>query len=400
MASQDRRIRIPAARARDAALGVGLIFALAAAGPAPSRAADIMMIDAHSQISAEVGLDRALALMDEAGIARVILSAVGRGGVRPLLDFARAHRDRIVPAIGLKPERMRNGDPEALAQLRRMGRNPAFGALSEVMILHQQKGRHAPEIVIGLGSDYAKAALAIARERGWPLVVHIEFGFAASRSEYDSTMATFEALLDANPAMPIVLSHMGQLDPAAARRLIVAHRNVHFLTSHANPIFTADHGTNLPWTELFAGEALAPDWRALFVSHPDRFVLAFDNVYDPDWSDHYVRQARLWRAALAELPPEVANAVAHGNAERLWHLNAASPAAAGPHEMVGPAGLTAREVVARLDRDGDGRLSRSEFRRPPKLFARIDSDHDGFVTSPELEAAWRRYAGAGGRASP
>jgi hypothetical protein len=58
----------------------------------------------------------------------------------------------------------------------------------------------------------------------------------------------------------------------------------------------------------------------MFVKYPDRFILNFDNVFEDHWSDLYVKQAALWRKALAELPAGVASKVAHENAERLWKL--------------------------------------------------------------------------------
>jgi Ca2+-binding EF-hand superfamily protein len=42
------------------------------------------------------------------------------------------------------------------------------------------------------------------------------------------------------------------------------------------------------------------------------------------------------------------------------------------------------------DEDGDGRMSRTEFRRLPQIFNFIDADRDGYVTPAELEAAWRK----------
>ncbi len=60
--------------------------------------------------------------------------------------------------------------------------------------------------------------------------------------------------------------------------------------------------------------------------------------------------------------------------------------------VVGPRGLTARQVVKRLDRDGDGRISQDEFRGRPKRFSAIDADGDGFVSTSELETAWRSRA--------
>jgi hypothetical protein len=75
-----------------------------------------------------------------------------------------------------------------------------------------------------------------------------------------------------------------------------------------------------PWTRIFAGDRLKPEWRNLMVAHPDRFILAFDNVFPGHWSGKYVQQAQLWRKALSDLPPPVAHAVAQRNAERLWRL--------------------------------------------------------------------------------
>ena len=56
------------------------------------------------------------------------------------------------------------------------------------------------------------------------------------------------------------------------------------------------------------------------VRHPGQFVLGFDHVWAKHWEKYYLPQVRLWRSALAALPDEVAHAVAHGNAERLWNL--------------------------------------------------------------------------------
>lgn len=65
---------------------------------------------------------------------------------------------------------------------------------------------------------------------------------------------------------------------------------------------------------------LKPAWRKLIIEHPSRFILAFDNVWPHHWSDMYVEQAELWRNALGKLPSDIAHAVAHRNAERLWKL--------------------------------------------------------------------------------
>jgi len=58
----------------------------------------------------------------------------------------------------------------------------------------------------------------------------------------------------------------------------------------------------------------------LVVSHPNRFILGFDNTRAKLWSDIYIDQIKLWRRALSKLPRDVAEKVAYRNAERLWHL--------------------------------------------------------------------------------
>ncbi len=71
---------------------------------------------------------------------------------------------------------------------------------------------------------------------------------------------------------------------------------------------------------MFDDELLTPAWKDLMTQNPDRFILAFDNVWPDHWGTYYLRQIALWRKALAARPHEAAHAIAHGNAERLWRL--------------------------------------------------------------------------------
>jgi predicted TIM-barrel fold metal-dependent hydrolase len=160
--------------------------------------------------------------------------------------------------------------------------------------------------------------LKAAVERGWPFIAHYEF--AAAGSDYEPLMGQFEDAARKYPNHPFMLIHMGQLGPQEAGQLIKAHPNVYFITSHSNPVNIARH-PNQPWSNMFDdNDRLSPGWRALVLAHPERFVLAFDNVFPEFWGSMYLDQAALWRTALSALPATVAHAVAHGNAERLWKL--------------------------------------------------------------------------------
>jgi len=82
----------------------------------------------------------------------------------------------------------------------------------------------------------------------------------------------------------------------------------------------ATKSSRQPWANLFKGKHLSPEWRDLFIQHPDRFVFALDNVFSEHWTGFYVKQMEYWKSAMEDLPAEVAHLVAHGNAERLWHI--------------------------------------------------------------------------------
>lgn len=57
------------------------------------------------------------------------------------------------------------------------------------------------------------------------------------------------------------------------------------------------------------------------------------------------------------------------------------------------------QFMRRLDSDGDGRVTREEFRGPPKRFGQIDANKDGVISREEIEA-FRAAGGGGGQQGP
>jgi hypothetical protein len=51
--------------------------------------------------------------------------------------------------------------------------------------------------------------------------------------------------------------------------------------------------------------------------------------------------------------------------------------------------------LARVDADGDGRISREGWGRKPEAFARLDADGDGYLTREEMMRARKRRGGRG-----
>jgi predicted TIM-barrel fold metal-dependent hydrolase len=282
-------------------------------------AEELYFVDAHSQVDEDVrDLDLIIRRMDAAGVNQTILAA--RSGRKPgeVVEFSNLHPGRIVPSVRIKSDSFDKNPAKWRKFVQAQINSGRFRSMSEFLLYHARKGNKAPEVRAYPEDERVRFALAAAIERGWPFVVHIEFA-SLSASERERFMAGFESLMRENPQLQFLINHMGQLQPPEAAKLITAHDNFHLLTAHTTTIITSE--SDEPWTRMFEGERLAPAWKELMIAHPERFVFALDNVWLKHWEAYYPEQIKQWRHALADLPPSVAHAVAHGNAERLWRLD-------------------------------------------------------------------------------
>ncbi|MBI2989335.1 MAG: amidohydrolase family protein [Deltaproteobacteria bacterium] len=288
-----------------------------------------VLIDAHGQFDHEVNGEAVINLLDQGGISRIILSAIRGRPAGDVADLAVDHPDRITPAVRTKGDGYEDEDriDQWFQTLKARVDSGRFKAMAEILMYHTAKrGGEDPEVIVHPHDDRVQRALGLTLSENWPFIVHIEFA-AASKKKLnnqnlaDHLMEELEQLLEEHPDHPFVLIHMGQLQSDEVRRLIESHNNIYFMTSQATPV-TAEE--RQPWVNMFdvSGDRLTQEWERLVRDHPDRFILAFDNVYRENWNepDRYLDQIAFWRKALKWLPINVAEAVAHGNAERLWNL--------------------------------------------------------------------------------
>ena len=286
--------------------------------------ARIPMIDAHSQASKYVDLDDIIPLMNKAGVSRTLLSARRGLSWRKISSLAVANPERITASIRTKGGIYRDNSPRYYRRLNKQLQDPTFGAMAEIMIYHAEKRKgDAPEIDVNFAEPQPAAAISAARSKGWPIILHIEFatlpGDEKRRAEF---MGMFEEFLRLQNGYPVALTHLGQLRAKEAGRLLENHQNLHLITSRSN--WYAINQAGQPWTEVVAVGGLVPAWRDLVLKYSGRFILGFDNVWQEDWGWFYINQAHIWQKVLQSLPPAVAHAVAHRNAERLWGLPTAN----------------------------------------------------------------------------
>ena len=285
-----------------------------------NSAVRIPMIDAHSQAGKYVDLDDIIPLMNKAGVTRTLLSARRGLNWREISTFAGSNPARITASVRTKGGVYRDNSPKYYRRLEKQLNDPNFGAMAEIMIYHaERRKRDAPERDMDFAEPQPAAAISAARSKGWPIVLHIEFqSIPGDTLQRSSFMKQFEEFLQRQDGFPVVLTSLGQLKATEAQRLLKKHKNLHLNTSRAN--WYAISQKSQPWTEMVSVGGLVPAWRKLVLQYPDRFILAFDNVWQEDWGWFYINQARIWQKALQSLPSDVAHAVAHRNAERLWRL--------------------------------------------------------------------------------
>lgn len=284
-----------------------------------TQADNLYFIDAHSQIDQEIeDINLVLKRMNENNVQKTILSARGKRSDADIVKLARKSSGRIIASIRTKGGKYTKNKPWFYRKLEKQSNNGKFGAIAEVLMYHAQKGSKAKEIEIYPRDERVQAALNAARRNNWPFIAHIEFASLGSdkRKRY---MEEFESLLKENSSHPVLLIHMGQLQPQEAEILLARYKNFHLITSHADPITV--NNSSQPWVNMFQGNQFKPHWKALMLKFPDRFVFALDNVWAKHWKSDYSNKMKLWHKALADLPAEIAEKIAHGNAKRLYQLN-------------------------------------------------------------------------------
>lgn len=294
-----------------------LLFALPNMATSAEPMDDLYFVDAHSQLPKGLNVKSILPLMDKAGIWHTILSAGAVRSPQEVAFFAEAHPYRMTAAVRSQGKDFMNNSPGFPKFLNLQLNNPTFRAFAEAILFRPRISRKLPYVDVGANHPQSEIILDAAYARGWPFVAHYEF--ASAKAKKDVYMVELETMLRKYRQVNTVMINMGQLDADTVRRLIGAHKNIFFMMSRSNPAYIANDPKQ-PWVNMFDGDVLSADWQGLILDHPDRFIVAFDNTKRKQWEQLYMDQTSMWRSALKKLPADVANALAHGNAERLWNL--------------------------------------------------------------------------------
>ena len=254
-------------------------------GVAIARAADLPIFDAHIHYSRgdwdTYTPERALEILSRAGVRRAIVSSTPDDGTLKLYD-----RSPAVVVPFLRPYRTRE-------DMSTWTRDPAVATYVEERL---KRGVHR-----GIGEFHLGAA-----EADGPTV-----GRLAELARRDN------------------LFMQAHVDEAAIERLLTLYPDVRMLWAHAGMSSSAatvgallDRYPKLfvelaLRTDVAPGGTLAADWREVFVRHADRFMVGTDTWVTSRW-EQIAPATRAVQTWLSQLPPDVAQKIAHGNGDRLF----------------------------------------------------------------------------------
>jgi hypothetical protein len=261
----------------------------------PARAQErIEIFDAHLHYNWEpkpyFELDKVLELLRANGVTGIIATSRPNDGTRALVEASKAGKAlglTVVPFI--RPYRIRAdimswmGDPRI------------FDLVQE---------EYARGFYVGIG-EFHLSGKAAANE--W---VKKTVDFAVAKNLYlhcHCDAEALEILYSHNALARIIWAHTGfSLEPDRVEALLKKYRELWGELSYRGGITDG-------------GGKLTPEWRGLFTRHPDRFLLGSDTWINERWASYgeIIAQYRGW---LAQLPPDAAQKVAHGNARRLFSL--------------------------------------------------------------------------------
>lgn len=258
------------------------IVATAAAYDGPLFDAHLHYNAAHVDAVTPEGIGAAL---EEAGVERAVIITPDRGLVETAMDAA---PDAILPFLGVyrtpaqKDTWMHEKDlPEWVRN--RLDEGLATGSWRGIGELHLfADDRHSPVFA---------ELVSIGRERGLPVMIHGD---------------------------PAVIDRAYELEPDAV--ILWAHAG-----TFPYPPLIADYLSRYPGlhvdlsmrSERLIADGFMPlDWQDLLITHADRFLIGADTFSVRRWSelDQHVSDIRAW---LDQLPPDVAERIAYGNARRL-----------------------------------------------------------------------------------
>lgn len=271
----------------------------------------------------------------EAGMSATVIAALDESGISRMALFARLHRKRSGESdvLSLKqrfPQRFVMGTPKPFDQRGDLTdrfvkqtlthlQDKRYQFIGEIMFAHADK-IHGEQTATGEryvapdGKNVIKL-LTVLEKHKIPVMTHWEV------YDWNRDWPGVHALYSRFPGVTFIWPHAGYASSEQVRTVLFSHANVMITLSKKEK----DQGalSSEEKSEML-GDAivdncgkLLPEWRDLLEKYPDRFMFATDAHKDFRWAK-YAQVVKQWRRILGQLPGPIAQALARGNAERVY----------------------------------------------------------------------------------
>lgn len=248
----------------------------------------VPVFDGHVHYNADAAVAyspaRIVEKMHAAGVPRALVSSTSDDNTLALLK--EGGPGLVVPFLRPYVGQVHAGNwfrhPDALPYLKARWRPDRYAGIGEFH-LHQTRAAD---------SETARAVARMTADAARLMHVHAD-------SE------VIEAIFAHTPDARILWAHAGMVDPPdVIARTLAAHDSLWAEIS-------------IRGFEIAPGGVLDPAWQDLFLAYPDRFLTASDTYVTEQWDAYadIINRHRVW---LAQLPPDIGRAIAHGNAVRLF----------------------------------------------------------------------------------
>ena len=269
-------------------LGMVLVFNLGASGRSSSANQPIPIFDAHLHYNAEpkpyYTLEQVLSLFRRLNVTGVLANSRPNDGTRALVE-AKPKDVWVVPFI--RPYSVRDDIQTWFDSTK-----------TDELVLNEYKRGYYKGI--GEFHLYGDQGLTPVVRRVVETAVRDNLFLHAHADE-----AALEILYKHNPKVRVIWAHTGFSTPTAqVEALLKRYPSLLCELSYRSGITDAQG-------------KLTPEWRALFTTYPDRFLVGSDTWTDSRWQGYAEIMAEC-RAWLGQLPADVAAKIAYQNAQRLF----------------------------------------------------------------------------------
>jgi hypothetical protein len=226
---------------------------------------------------------RAIELLNENGIESAIVSSTPNAGTKMLHQHA---PERIIPF--LRPYRTYNdrygwhSDPDIIPYLEQELSSGIYRGIGEFHLFSEHKN-----------TAVVQKVLQLAKAKRLVISAHAD-------------VETIETLASGHPDLAVIWAHCGFDYPAGGiRQLMIQNKNLYCELSFREGIMDENF------------EQLDPEWKELFESHPQRFMLGMDTYTPQRWVNLPVLtdEAHAW---LDQLDPEAAAQIRSGTIQHLF----------------------------------------------------------------------------------